>query len=80
MSTMSIAEAFTDVPVATHVMIGDSELMKHSDEIEDKMRSGFIATDGARSPSDSSDIPDSTLASNKEQMTSSQTSNGDDNA
>jgi len=79
--SMSIADAFSDVPVASPVMIDGSESMGNvSDETENEVQKGPTATDDTRSPCSSGcdDSQVSALMSNKEVRTSSQQSSNND--
>ena len=75
---MSITNAFSDVPVASPVMIDGSESMENvSDETENCVQNGPTATDDTRCPysSGSDDSQVSALTSTKELETSGQKSN-----
>ena len=71
---MSIADAFSDVPVASPVMMVDSELMANMDEVENGVQNDSTVTDDTGS---SGCDHDSALTSNVDQRTNSQ--NFDDN-
>ena len=84
---MSIADAFSDVPVASPLCMANSELMETnvvSDEVENGMQDDCAATDDSGCPSSSGSrdtVQDCTLTSsyhNVEQGTSSQKSDGDE--
>ena len=79
--SMSIADAFSDVPVASPVMIHGSESMENvSDETENEVQNGPTATDDTKCPCSSgcNDSQVSSLMSNKEVGTSSQKSSDND--
>ena len=79
--SMSIADAFSDVPVASGVMIDGSELKENvSDETENEVQNSPTATDDTKCPCSSGcdDSQVSAMPSNKEVETSSQKSSDND--
>ena len=71
---MSIVDAFSSVPVASPVMMADSELMANIDEVENGMQNDSTVSDGTGS---SACGDESALTSNVDQITNSP--NFDDN-
>jgi len=73
--SMSIADAFSDVPVASPVMIPDSELIGNGDVVENEMQNDPTATDDTGS---SGCNDDSAFISNADQSNNAQSSDDND--